>query len=77
MPEGFASAARVAGLVTAMAVLTIGGGLLGRELDARLATDPWLLLAGLFGGFVMGMVALFRELTRLGTDDDEQRPPDP
>lgn len=71
---GLAAAARVAGLVTSMAVLTIGGALLGRELDARWATEPWLLVAGLFGGFVVGMVALSRELIRLGTDDDEADP---
>ncbi|MEZ4237232.1 MAG: AtpZ/AtpI family protein [Myxococcota bacterium] len=74
--QGFATAARLAGLVTSMAFLTVGGGLLGRHLDARFDTAPGLLFVGLLGGFAAGMVALFREISRLGTDDD-RRPPDP
>jgi hypothetical protein len=59
-----------------MATLTIGGALLGGWLDARFATGHLLLLAGLFGGATLGMVSLFRGLTRLQRDDDD-RPPDP
>lgn len=34
----------------------------GRWLDARLGTAPWLLLAGLFLGFILGVLWLYRKL---------------
>ena len=71
MSEGFSSAARAAALVTQMAVVTVVGAVLGRELDARLATAPWLLLIGLFGGFSAGMVAMVRGLSQIGSDDEQ------
>lgn len=74
MPGALASAARAAALVTQMAVITVLGGLLGRQLDARFATEPALLLVGLFGGFTLGMFAIFRRLTALGSPPDVDRP---
>lgn len=77
MPESFASAARAAALVTQMAAATVLGALLGRELDARFATAPALLLAGLLGGFAAGMVAIFRQLAGPEDDPDRDGPRDP
>jgi ATP synthase protein I len=34
----------------------------GRWLDGRLGTDPWLLLLGLFLGFVLGTLWIYRRL---------------
>jgi F0F1-type ATP synthase assembly protein I len=72
-----ASGIRAAALVTQMGVLTILGALAGWWLDARFDTGRGLLLVGLFGGFTLGMVALFRYLSRPEPSDDDQRPPDP
>lgn len=35
----------------------------GKWLDERLGTSPWLLLAGVFLGFVLGVLWLYRRLT--------------
>jgi hypothetical protein len=58
-------------LVTQMAVVTVLGGLLGQQLDARLDTGPWLTTAGFGGGFVVGMLTLFKGLNRLFRTDDD------
>lgn len=34
----------------------------GRWLDARLGTSPWLLIGGLFLGFVLGTLWIYRRL---------------
>jgi hypothetical protein len=60
-----------AALVTQMAVLTVLGGLLGQQLDARFATGPWLMTAGFVGGFVVGLLTLFQGLQRLFRTDDD------
>jgi hypothetical protein len=59
-----------AALVTQMAVVTVLGGLLGQQLDARFATGPWLTTAGFGGGFVVGLVTLYQGLRRLFPADD-------
>jgi F0F1-type ATP synthase assembly protein I len=66
-----------AALVTQMAVLTVLGGLLGRQLDARFATEPWLMTGGFVGGFVAGMTTLFAGLTRILRTDADEPPSDP
>lgn len=76
-PGAFGSGARAAALVTQMAASTIVCAGLGGWLDARLATGHGLLLVGLFGGFTLGMVALFRGLSRIQPSDEDERPPDP
>jgi F0F1-type ATP synthase assembly protein I len=68
--------AQAAALVTNMVVMTMVGGLAGYKLDVWWDTAPWLMVTGFFLGFSGGMLALFRTLTRL-TDDDDDQPPDP
>ena len=70
-PASLARGAMAAALVTQMAVVTVLGGLLGQQLDARLATGPWLTTAGFAGGFVVGLVMFFLGLRRLFPTDDD------
>jgi F0F1-type ATP synthase assembly protein I len=39
---------------------------LGRWLDDRLGTEPWLLLAGVFAGFGLSTLWMYRRLTSRG-----------
>lgn len=39
---------------------------LGRWLDGRLGTEPWLLLAGVFAGFGLSTLWMYRRLTARG-----------
>ncbi len=68
------SGVQAAGLVTQMAVSTVAGGWLGALLDAWLATD-WLTALGFVLGFAIGMLALFRHLSRSSRDDDDDPTP--
>ncbi len=43
---------------------------LGRWLDERLGTSPWLMLAGLLLGIVGGMIKFFRSAIALGREED-------
>jgi F0F1-type ATP synthase assembly protein I len=45
---------------------------LGRWLDDRLGTSPWLMLAGLLLGIVGGMIKFFRSAIDLGRQEDAQ-----
>ncbi len=45
---------------------------LGRWLDDRFGTAPWLMLAGLFLGIVGGMIKFFRSAIELGRQEDAQ-----
>jgi ATP synthase protein I len=50
---------------------------LGRWLDSRLGTEPWLLLAGVLVGSVAGFFSLYRQLSAprgKGNDGKEKRP---
>lgn len=66
-----------AALVSQMAVVTVLGGLLGRQLDARFSTEPWLMTGGFVGGFAAGMIALYAGFTRLFRTDEDDSPTDP
>lgn len=74
-PASNARGARAAALVTQMAVTTVLGGLVGRVLDTRFDTAPWLLVAGFVGGFAIGLSTFLRYVLRAEPDDDE--PPAP
>ena len=69
-PASLARGAMAAALVIQMAVVTVLGGLLGQQLDARFATGPWLTTVGFVGGFVVGLLTLFQGLRRLFPNDD-------
>ncbi len=46
---------------------------IGRWLDDRFGTAPWLMLAGLFLGIVGGMIKFFRSAIELGRQEDAQQ----
>lgn len=75
-PDSLKRGAQAGALVTQMAVSTVVGAGLGRWLDARFDTEPWLMVLGLFGGFASGLTVLFTGITRLQREDDDE-PPDP
>lgn len=55
---------QLAGLGVGMAVQVVAGALAGYYLDQKCQTEPWLLLLGTLGGFVLGLRTLFRALKR-------------
>ncbi|MCB9699363.1 MAG: AtpZ/AtpI family protein [Alphaproteobacteria bacterium] len=75
-PDAIRRGAAAAALVTQMAVITVLGGWIGRQLDSWLDTGTALQLSGFVAGFVLGMIPLLTTLTRQPPDDDQQ-PPDP
>ena len=54
------------------AILLLGG--IGYALDARLGTAPWLLLAGLLLGLIVGFYQLALTVWRMPESDREMRP---
>jgi len=69
-----AEAMRYAQVGTMLIAPMIVIGAIGYVLDRRLATAPWLLLAGLILGMVTGFVSFFRlVLAPPGGDDDRGR----
>lgn len=50
------------------------GLLVGQWLDARLGTEPWLLLLFLLFGMVAGFRSVYRLLREYNQPDDEKRP---
>lgn len=62
---------KAAALVTQMAVTTVLGGMLGRQLDGWFATDSLMTMMGILAGFTIGMATLFRFLLRRTDDDDD------
>ena len=57
-----------ASLVGAVPGFALGGALLGAGVDHLLDTGRWFTVLLLFGGFAVGIVQLFRGLTRLPHD---------
>ncbi len=45
---------------------------LGRWLDEKFGTAPWLMLAGLFVGIVGGMIKFVKSAMELGREEDAQ-----
>ncbi len=58
------------GLQLALAVILFF--FLGRWLDTRLGTAPWLMLAGVSVGIVGGLIHFVREVTALGRRKDAE-----
>ncbi len=46
---------------------------IGRYLDSRLGTEPWLLLTGAFLGFFAGFYNLIKTLSRLSESEKEKK----
>lgn len=49
-------------------LVLLGCLFLGRWLDGRLGTEPWLLMAGVFVGFGLSTAWMYRRLTSRGRD---------
>ena len=45
---------------------------LGRYLDSRLGTEPWLFMTGATVGFIAGFYNLFRTLSRLSESEKKK-----
>jgi len=46
---------------------------IGRYLDSRLGTEPWLLLAGALLGFLAGFYNLIKTLSRLSESEKKKK----
>ena len=64
---------RQVGPATALSIqlvaMTLGGLWVGRELDGKLGSDPWLLLLFTCLGFAIGLTTFIRVLGSLENDD--------
>lgn len=70
------SFARVGALGIELALSTVIGLLLGRWLDGKFGTEPWLTLVGLVFGVIAGFRSLIetaRKATRNSDDDDHDQ----
>ena len=45
---------------------------LGRWLDGKFGTDPWLMLAGLALGATGGLIAFLKQASDMGKSEDEE-----
>lgn len=59
-------------IATTLAVLVGGGYLLGKYLDQRLGTQPWLQLCFILVGLIFGGSYLVVSLRKLGITDDKK-----
>lgn len=59
-------------IATSLAGLVGGGFFLGRYLDARWGTRPWLTLILMLSGLVLGMSYLVITLKEFGASDDKK-----
>jgi ATP synthase protein I len=71
--EGGTSAAAVAGLGMQFVVAILLFLFLGKWLDERLGTTPWLLIAGVFLGAGASFYSIYRRLMADQKRDDEAR----
>lgn len=61
--------AQLAGIGIQFAVVLVAFLFLGKWLDDRLGTEPWLLMAGVFVGFGLSVFWMYRRLV-LGDRED-------
>ena len=75
--EGGRTASAQAGAVLGAGMQFAGAIILflfaGRWLDARLGTEPWLLLLGVMLGAVGGFVSLYRQLVIVPRDRERRQ----
>jgi F0F1-type ATP synthase assembly protein I len=71
--EGATSGAAVAGLGMQFVVAILLFLFLGKWLDERLGTTPWLLIAGVFLGAGASFYSIYRRLMADQKRDDEAR----
>jgi F0F1-type ATP synthase assembly protein I len=58
------------GIQLALAVLVFF--FLGRWLDEKFATTPWLMITGLFVGVTGGLISFLRSAMRIGDEQDRE-----
>ncbi|HEU0016530.1 MAG TPA: AtpZ/AtpI family protein [Longimicrobium sp.] len=58
--------ARLAGIGLQFGIVLVAFLFLGRWLDERLGTGPWLLMAGVFVGFALSLLWMYRRLMDRG-----------
>ena len=66
------SPARFAGAGFMLLVMILGGLYLGKWMDAKLGTAPWLMIVGVFFGAGSGFYSLYRQLTAAQTAEDRE-----
>jgi len=59
-------------IATSLAGLVVGGFFLGRYLDARWGTQPWLTLSLMIAGLALGGSYLVITLKEFGASDDKK-----
>jgi F0F1-type ATP synthase assembly protein I len=59
-------------IATSLAGLVVGGFFLGRYLDARWDTQPWLTLTLILAGLALGATYLVITLKEFGASDDKK-----
>jgi F0F1-type ATP synthase assembly protein I len=59
-------------IAAALAGLVAGGFFLGRYLDSRLGTIPYLTIVCMLAGLILGIAYLVLSLIKLGKSDHEQ-----
>jgi ATP synthase protein I len=69
---GYATAYEIIAASLQLAVAVILMFFLGRWLDGKLDTAPWLMLAGLAVGFAAGFFAFLRSVRKLANNDDSE-----
>ena len=74
-PASGPSAAAFAGVGVQLGLTLTLFALLGRWLDARLGTSPWLLLACVFVGAGAGFYSIYRRVIGGGSNTRSGRPP--
>jgi len=60
--RGTQDPARLAGIGIQFAVVLVAFLFAGKWLDDRLGTEPWLLMAGVFVGFALSVLWMYRRL---------------
>src|ERR1051326_2852557 len=60
-PKGASSSSELAGMGVQFVVAILLCLFLGKWLDARLGTAPWLLILGVFAGATVSTVAMYRK----------------
>ena len=62
--------ARLAGIGLQFGIVLVAFLFAGKWLDDRLGTEPWLMMAGVFVGFALSVLWMYRQLT---AGDREER----
>lgn len=73
-PERFRKWGSLAGIGPLLVASVVAGLLLGRWIDQKIGTAPWLMVAGLLLGAVGGFVELFRIVADSSEGGRKRRP---